>query len=723
MSNSKGQMKKKWVEVVTISLLLSLAHCLCAQDKTSVQVKTFDQKLEPYRNIEISINGKDFINMGSKGVAFVELTGSDLPIKAIRVRNDQLEASSWNYSKGILEIIVQSKNYQVIHIVVKDENGEVLPNLKVTFRGRKTIMTSTNSAGYLELPLALDEKFPAAGQFSIDGYSMSKLFFSGQQNVLMVERTRLPVQKPTEITKASNQLKDRNSFHNFDFSNLDSIQSLAVFQSVFRDYDRRRLSVYEQKRLDDKFNELVSRLENSGMHSNHAFVEKITATSFIDKDIKNLLAQAREESQALADQHTEFDKKIEIMNAKLARTAQPDEATSESMINDLTLLERLLIENENRFYKNQNDYRALNNAIKERFFSSQVLQKELTERELQRLQEQRNFRQRLLIISSIVLLLGILVASLIYVTKALRKHKKELVEANAEIQWNRAKEDLVFKRAHFLEAANKELDTFLYRVSEDMRTSVRSIIGLCHVANMTVQDEVTELIRRISETAVWMDQLLKKLSIISEINRPTDFSPVSIAASVDSVRNSLKNEIEASGASFITQCADDLMIETYPNLMNAIIKNMIENAIFYSSLNGTTPRIIVTATYEGIDKLCLRVQDNGIGITESAKAQVFDMFFKGTEQSKGHGLGLYIVQKAVQALSGNVTVESVPHSHTTFTVMLPLTLGRLKQQASQESAIPLSVTSANYPIDLTDFLSTVFFDRLGASKNSETTSF
>jgi len=55
------------------------------------------------------------------------------------------------------------------------------------------------------------------------------------------------------------------------------------------------------------------------------------------------------------------------------------------------------------------------------------------------------------------------------------------------------------------------------------------------------------------------------------------------------------------------------------------------------------------------------------------------MFFKGTEQSRGHGLGLYIVQKAVQALSGAVTVESVPGTHTTFTVVLPLTLRKLKQ--------------------------------------------
>src|SRR5438132_114714 len=107
MSNTKEETKKKGAEVVIISLLLTITQCICAQDKVSVQVKTFDEKLEPYRNIEVSINGRDFINMGGKGVAFTELTGSDLPIKSIHIRNDRLEAASWDYSKGTLEIMVR----------------------------------------------------------------------------------------------------------------------------------------------------------------------------------------------------------------------------------------------------------------------------------------------------------------------------------------------------------------------------------------------------------------------------------------------------------------------------------------------------------------------------------------------------------------------------------------------------------------------------------------
>jgi len=679
MSNSKREPKKNRAEVILIALLLALAQGMYAQDNISVQVKTFNQQLEPYRNIEVSINGKDFINMGNRGVAFTELTSADLPIKTIIVRNTQLEAASWNYSKGTLEIIVRTKNYQVVPVVVKDGNGAALPDLKVTFRGRKTITANTDRAGRLELLLALDEKAPAGNQFSVDGFTINNFVASAQENVLTLERMARPTQNPTAPVTTAPQPAD--VFQNFDLTNLDSIQSLTVWHAVFKNFDRKQLSEEELKRIDDKFNELVSQLENSARQQpRQAFVGRITDSTFVAEDIKNLLSQVQLESEILTDQREEFDEKIRIINSKLVGgAANLDETTRNGIISDLALLERLLIENESRFYKNQNDYRALINAIKERLFDIQVLEQKLSESELQRLEEQRVFRQRLLMISAIVLLLGMLIIVMIYFGGVLRKQKKQLIAANTEVKRiNENLEGLVFERTRLLENLNSELDTFLYRASHDMRTPVRSILGLCHITTMTVQGEATQFVSRIADTATSMDKLLKKLSAISEINHPTDLSQISIATSIDSVRESLKEEIRASGADIATKYADDLSIESYPNLVNTIINNLIENAIFYSSLNGATPKILVEATYQG-DDLCLRVQDNGIGIDESVRARVFEMFFKGTEHSKGHGLGLYIVQKAVQALNGTIAVESIPGIRTTFTIILPITLHKLKQ--------------------------------------------
>jgi signal transduction histidine kinase len=47
------------------------------------------------------------------------------------------------------------------------------------------------------------------------------------------------------------------------------------------------------------------------------------------------------------------------------------------------------------------------------------------------------------------------------------------------------------------------------------------------------------------------------------------------------------------------------------------------------------------------------------------------MYFRASERSKGNGLGLYIVKKAVEKLEGSITLSSVPGAGTTFTVMFP----------------------------------------------------
>jgi signal transduction histidine kinase len=60
------------------------------------------------------------------------------------------------------------------------------------------------------------------------------------------------------------------------------------------------------------------------------------------------------------------------------------------------------------------------------------------------------------------------------------------------------------------------------------------------------------------------------------------------------------------------------------------------------------------------------------------------MFFKGTERSKGHGLGLYIVQKAVQTLEGDIDFVSDASMGTKFTVRLPVVLFQRSVEAPAE---------------------------------------
>jgi signal transduction histidine kinase len=70
-------------------------------------------------------------------------------------------------------------------------------------------------------------------------------------------------------------------------------------------------------------------------------------------------------------------------------------------------------------------------------------------------------------------------------------------------------------------------------------------------------------------------------------------------------------------------------------------------------------------------KAILKFTDNGIGIQEEYLDKIFKMFFRANADSKGSGLGLYIVKGAVDKLDGNISVTSVLGKGTTFVIEIP----------------------------------------------------
>lgn len=666
-------------------ILAGLVSGASAQDKISIQVKAFDTQLKPYRNIDVSINGKDFIPMGAKGTAFTEILETDLPIKTIRIKDDKLEAASWNYSKGTLEVIVRTKSYSMATIIVRGPDQKVIPNVRLSFRGKTSQNFTTNAQGRIELPLGLNEIL-SAEQFTIPGYTTSALTTVGAEFVLTANIDR---PEPKQIEKPS-QVTSKEYFRDFDMSKLDSIQSLTAFYSIFKNNQMAKLSPEDRRRVDAKFNSLVAALEDSLQGTRiPAFIGKISDSSIVVDDVRNLLAQARMEREMLTDQRTDFDSKLKLINEKLSGgVTKLDAATRTKLINDITLLEQLLHENEGQFFKNQNDYKNLIDALKEKFLDIEVLEGKLSASEEKRLQDQQQFRERLALFSGIGILLVVLIGLLVTFSARLRKQKKALVVANAEVQrMNENLEHIVADRTKALEEANRELDTFLYRASHDMRSPVCSIIGLCNIASLMSQGEPKELIQRVVNTTEGMDKLLKKLSVISEINQPTNLSVINLREMAEEVCRGFQNMAADYDTTLSLECPAHISLQSYPGLVETVLYNLIENALFFSSLQSERKRMVHVKIKALAGAIGIEVTDNGIGIDRTIRHRVFDMFFKGTEKSKGHGLGLYIVSKAVGTLEGDLEMDSDPGVSTTFKVQLPLVLLQKPQATLQEAEL------------------------------------
>jgi signal transduction histidine kinase len=75
--------------------------------------------------------------------------------------------------------------------------------------------------------------------------------------------------------------------------------------------------------------------------------------------------------------------------------------------------------------------------------------------------------------------------------------------------------------------------------------------------------------------------------------------------------------------------------------------------------------------YKQDSEIIISVIDNGQGIDAQYQDQIFNMYFRGSENSNGNGLGLYIIKKAVEKLNGRISFTSVYNSGSTFSVFFP----------------------------------------------------
>lgn len=250
---------------------------------------------------------------------------------------------------------------------------------------------------------------------------------------------------------------------------------------------------------------------------------------------------------------------------------------------------------------------------------------------------------------------------------------EELRKANQTISSiNQTLERKVEERTQQLTQAYVELDTFFYRSSHDFRRPITTFMGLAEVAQITVKDDkALELFSKVKETAQSLDKMIRKLQSISDVGaQELIFKEVLLREIIENILVSFKDEIDRKKVKLTHDVKLDHSFKSYPALVNVIVENLIENAIHFASPVNPFVKILVYTTNQ---KVIIEVEDNGQGIAEEYHDRIFDMYFRANVSSKGNGLGLYIVQKAVAKLNGNIRFMSELHSGTKFVVELPLT--------------------------------------------------
>ncbi|HLT74970.1 MAG TPA: ATP-binding protein [Ohtaekwangia sp.] len=236
----------------------------------------------------------------------------------------------------------------------------------------------------------------------------------------------------------------------------------------------------------------------------------------------------------------------------------------------------------------------------------------------------------------------------------------------------KAKEALLHQNEE-LTKINKELDSFVYSVSHNLKAPLMSVLGLLNLAKL--EDE--KLGNAFSSYLQMMERSIHKLDdTLQEIldyskNARKELS-VEMVDLAKMVRDNLEKMEFMPGAQLIkktlhVETPAPFASDTYR--ISVILNNLISNAIKYADQSKDSFLNISISTDD--EKAELVFEDNGIGIDPAYLNRVFDMFFRATMQKEGAGLGLYIVKETIDKLHGEVTVDSKPGKGTTFRIKIP----------------------------------------------------
>lgn len=223
-----------------------------------------------------------------------------------------------------------------------------------------------------------------------------------------------------------------------------------------------------------------------------------------------------------------------------------------------------------------------------------------------------------------------------------------------------------------LEETNKELNTFIYKAAHDLRGPLCSIMGLTNIARLDDQKEnLPDYLSKISESTQKLDAVLLALIDLMSIKEASpELKPINFGTVINGVLARLKS----------SENIDDIEIEieidlndtpgffSDESIIATVLFNILENAVKYK--NNSEPKISIKTSHVQ-DELKIEISDNGMGIEANALDRIFDMYFRGSQYSKGSGLGLYIAQKSIKKLGGRIEVESELLKGSVFSIFLP----------------------------------------------------
>lgn len=227
-----------------------------------------------------------------------------------------------------------------------------------------------------------------------------------------------------------------------------------------------------------------------------------------------------------------------------------------------------------------------------------------------------------------------------------------------------------------LKHANEELEEFAYRTSHDLRSPLVSSISLLQLAKASIDDGAydvaKECIYHIAQSLTKLELLVGNILALTKIKAFEEENVyIDIELMVYDVLGRLSHMPNFDRLEIRKDFRYSGLIKVKESRLNMIIENLMSNAIKYQDVQEENSYIQISTYREG-ENFVFEVKDNGLGIPEEFRSQLFKMFQRfHSKVSYGSGLGLYMMKKSAAILSGEMVFVGLEKG-SQFKLVIPL---------------------------------------------------